>query len=38
MMRERAQAVNARLSIASEPDHGTQVALHWTQAAQQEAQ
>jgi signal transduction histidine kinase len=37
MMRERAQAVNARLSIASEPGHGTQVTLHWRQDAQQEA-
>jgi two-component system nitrate/nitrite sensor histidine kinase NarX len=37
MMRERAQAVGATLSIASQLDHGTVLSLDWTQAAEQEA-
>jgi two-component system nitrate/nitrite sensor histidine kinase NarX len=37
MMRERAQVAGARLSIASEPGHGTQVTLLWRQDTQQEA-
>jgi len=30
MMRERAQAVNATLSITSQPGHGSQITVHWT--------
>jgi len=37
MMRERAQAVGATLSIASQPNHGTELTLHWTQATKEEA-
>jgi len=28
-MRERAQAIGARLAIESEPGHGTQIAVVW---------
>jgi len=37
MMHERAQAVGATLSIASQPNHGTELTLHWTQATKEEA-
>jgi len=37
MMRERAQAVGAMLSIASQPGHGTEITIHWTKAPKQEA-
>jgi two-component system nitrate/nitrite sensor histidine kinase NarX len=30
MMRERAEAVGARLSITSQPGHGTKLTIHWT--------
>jgi PAS domain S-box-containing protein len=30
MMRERASAVGAELSIASQPGHGTELTVHWT--------
>jgi two-component system nitrate/nitrite sensor histidine kinase NarX len=38
MMRERAEAVGAVLSVASQPGHGTEIALRWTEVLQQEAQ
>jgi two-component system nitrate/nitrite sensor histidine kinase NarX len=31
MMHERAEGVGARLSITSQPGHGTQFTIHWTQ-------
>jgi two-component system nitrate/nitrite sensor histidine kinase NarX len=31
MMRERAEAVGARLSITSQPDHGTELVIRWTE-------
>jgi two-component system nitrate/nitrite sensor histidine kinase NarX len=37
IMRERAQTVGATLSIASRPDHGTELTLDWTKAAKEEA-
>jgi PAS domain S-box-containing protein len=37
MMRERAQAVGAMLSIASQPGHGTEITIHWTKVPKQEA-
>jgi PAS domain S-box-containing protein len=37
MMRERAEAVGARLSVTSQPGHGTELIMHWTQAAQKES-
>ena len=37
MMRERAQAVGAVLSIASQPGHGTELTIHWTEDQKQEA-
>jgi PAS domain S-box-containing protein len=37
MMRERAQAVGATLSIASQPGQGAEIILHWTRAVEQEA-
>jgi signal transduction histidine kinase len=37
MMRERAEAVGAVLSVASQPGHGTEIALRWTEAPEQEA-
>ena len=30
MMRERAEAVGALLSITSQPGHGTELTIHWT--------
>jgi two-component system nitrate/nitrite sensor histidine kinase NarX len=30
MMRERASAAGAELSIASQPGHGTELTVHWT--------
>lgn len=30
MMRERAEAVGARLCVISQPDHGTKLTLYWT--------
>jgi two-component system nitrate/nitrite sensor histidine kinase NarX len=37
MMRERAQAVGAVLSITSQPGQGTKVTIRWTQVQEQEA-
>ena len=37
MMRERAEAVNARLSIASQPGHGTELTLRWPKDLPMEA-
>jgi signal transduction histidine kinase len=37
MMRERAEAVGAILSIASQPGQGAEIAIHWTRAPEQEA-
>jgi len=31
MMQERAEGVGARLSITSQPGHGTELTIHWTQ-------
>lgn len=36
MMRERAEAVGAMLSIASQPGQGTEIIVRWTQVRQQE--
>jgi two-component system nitrate/nitrite sensor histidine kinase NarX len=38
IMRERAKAVGAALSIASEPGRGTEIIMRWTESEQQEAQ
>jgi signal transduction histidine kinase len=37
MMRERAEAVGAMLSITSQPGHGTEITVRWTQVQEQEA-
>jgi len=37
MMRERAEAVHARLSITSQPGHGTQLTIRWTEAGKKVA-
>lgn len=37
MMRERAQAAGASLSIASQPGHGTEITIRWTEGPRQEA-
>ena len=37
MMRERAEAVGARLTVTSQPGHGTEVTLHWPGTLQKEA-
>ena len=37
MMRERAEAVGADLTVASRPGHGTEVTLHWPETSKQEA-
>jgi two-component system nitrate/nitrite sensor histidine kinase NarX len=37
MMRERAQAVGAVLSIASQPGQGTELTIRWTKGPEQEA-
>jgi PAS domain S-box-containing protein len=37
MMRERAQAVGAMLSIASQPGHGSEITIRWTEGPKQEA-
>jgi signal transduction histidine kinase len=36
-MRERAQAVGATLSIASQPGHGAEITIRWTRAPAEEA-
>ena len=38
MMRERAEAVGARLTVASQPGHGTEIAVRWTKPVEREAQ
>jgi PAS domain S-box-containing protein len=38
MMRERVEAAGALLTITSQPGHGTELILHWTQDPQQEAE
>jgi PAS domain S-box-containing protein len=38
MMRERAEAAGAKLTITSQPGHGTQLILQWTQDPQKEAE
>jgi PAS domain S-box-containing protein len=37
MMRERAEAVGAMLSIASQPEHGTEITIRWARYPEQEA-
>jgi PAS domain S-box-containing protein len=37
MMRERASAVGASLSIASQPGHGTEIVIRWEKAQEQKA-
>ena len=37
MMRERADAVGAILSITSQPGHGAEIVIRWTEAPDQEA-
>jgi two-component system nitrate/nitrite sensor histidine kinase NarX len=37
MMRERAEEVGAQLSITSQPDHGTELVIHWTAGEKKEA-
>jgi len=37
IMRERAEAVGAVLSVASQPGHGAEIALRWTVPSEQEA-
>lgn len=37
MMRERAEAVGARLSITSQSGHGTELTVRWTEAGKKEA-
>lgn len=36
MMRERAEAAGARLSITSQPGHGTQLLMQWTKRTEKE--
>jgi two-component system nitrate/nitrite sensor histidine kinase NarX len=37
MMRERAEGVGAQISIRSQPGHGTELTIHWTQTPPNEA-
>ncbi|HEY4688222.1 MAG TPA: PAS domain S-box protein [Anaerolineae bacterium] len=37
IMRERAEAVGAVLLVTSQPGHGTEIAVRWTEVLQQEA-
>ena len=37
MMHERAEAVQAHLTVTSQPGHGTEVRLRWPATLQQEA-
>jgi len=37
MMRERAKEVGAQLSFTSQPDHGTELVIRWTEAEKKEA-
>lgn len=36
IMRERAKAIGAALSVASQPGHGTDIAIHWAKTPDQE--
>jgi two-component system nitrate/nitrite sensor histidine kinase NarX len=36
MMRERAATVGARLTVTSQPGHGTELVIHWREASKQE--
>jgi signal transduction histidine kinase len=36
IMRERAKAIGAALSVASQPGHGTEIAVHWVEAPKKE--
>jgi two-component system nitrate/nitrite sensor histidine kinase NarX len=38
IMRERADAIGAKLSVASQPGHGTEIAIHWTETRKLEVQ
>jgi signal transduction histidine kinase len=38
MMRERAEAAGALLTVTSQPGHGTELMLQWTKDAQKEAE
>jgi PAS domain S-box-containing protein len=38
MMRERAEAVGALLTVTSQSGHGTQLNMHWSKALQKDAQ
>jgi PAS domain S-box-containing protein len=37
MMRERAEAVNAKLTVSGRPGHGTEITLRWQETPKQEA-
>jgi PAS domain S-box-containing protein len=37
MMRERAEAVNAELTVSGRPGHGSEITLRWREAPKQEA-
>jgi nitrate/nitrite-specific signal transduction histidine kinase len=37
MMRERAEAVGAVLSVVSQPGHGAEIAISWTETPKQKA-
>jgi signal transduction histidine kinase len=37
MMRERAEAVGARLSVTSQPGHGTELTIRWAEVGNKEA-
>ncbi|KPK10043.1 MAG: hypothetical protein AMJ56_09160 [Anaerolineae bacterium SG8_19] len=37
MMRERAEAVGMMLSVTSQPGHGTEIAIRWTELSKQKA-
>lgn len=37
MMHERAEAVGARLSVKSRPNHGTEITIGWTESGEQKA-
>jgi signal transduction histidine kinase len=37
MMRERAEAVGMMLSVTSQPGHGTEIAIRWTELPEQKA-
>jgi two-component system nitrate/nitrite sensor histidine kinase NarX len=38
MMRERAETVGALLTVTSQPGHGTELSMHWTEDLQKDAQ